>query len=315
MTGYGHDLQFGIFATPVAEPAGHGAELAVAAEEAGLDLVTFQDHPYNPQFLDTWTLLSYAASKTSRIRLAGNVLNLPLRDPVHLARSVASLDRLSGGRIELGLGAGAFWDGIGSMGGRKLTAGQSIEALAEAIELIREVWKAGEPTSLSFEGMRYRAEGIGRGPAPAHDIGIWIGAYKPRILRLTGRLANGWLPSLGYLPEGPASLAEMNAEIDAAAIAAGRQPADIRRMLNINGQFQQTERGLFQGPPESWARQIVEIERDYGISTFILAADDPATTTLFGTVIAPLARELVASRPVSPQIENQGLTGPRSPGI
>lgn len=291
MTTYGHDLQFGIFATPVAEPAGHGVELAMVAEEAGLDLITYQDHPYNPQFLDTWTLLSVAASQTNRIHLAGNVLNLPLRDPVELARAVATLDRLSGGRIELGLGAGSFWDPIVSMGGKRLTAGQSIDALSEGITIMQELWKAEEPTSFSFEGERYRVETAPRGPALAHDVGIWIGALKPRMLRLTGRQATGWLPSLGYLPEGPASLTAMNAEIDNAAIAAGRQPSDIRRMLNINGQFQQQERGLFQGPPESWARQIVELNRDYGISTFILAADDPATIALFGTVVAPLARE------------------------
>lgn len=293
MSSYRHDLQFGIFATPVAEPAGHGVELAIAAEEAGLDLVTFQDHPYNPQFLDTWTLIAYAASQTTRIRLAGNVLNLPLRDPIQLARAVATLDQLSGGRIELGLGAGAFWDGIVSMGGKRATAGQSIEALSEAIELIRALWKVEEATSLVFEGTHYRVENAVRGPAPAHEVGIWIGAYKPRILRLTGRLADGWLPSLGYLPEGIASLPAMNAEIDQAALAAGRQPSDIRRMLNINGQFQQTERGLFQGPPESWARQIVELHRDHGISTFILAADDPAMVAIFGTVIARLARSMV----------------------
>ncbi len=291
MTTYGHDLRFGVFVSPVAEPASHGVELAIVAEEAGLDLITYQDHPYNPQFLDTWTLLSAAASRTTRIHLAGNVLNLPLRHPVELARSVASLDQLSGGRIELGLGAGAFWDGIGAMGGHKLTAGQSIEALAEGIELIRALWDTNNPTSLVFEGEHYRVESAQRGPAPAHDIGIWIGAYKPRILRLTGRMATGWLPSLGYLPEGPASLTAMNVEIDKAAIAAGRQLSDIRRMLNINGQFQQQERGLFQGPPESWARQIIELNRDYGISTFVLAADDPATIALFGTAVAPLARE------------------------
>ena len=295
MTSYGHDVQFGVFVSPIAEPAQHAAELALVAEAAGLDLVTFQDHPYNPQFLDTWTLIAYAASVTSRIHLAGNVLNLPLRDPVQLARATASLDRLSSGRIELGLGAGAFWDGIGAMGGKRLTAGQSIEALGEGIELIREVWKANEPTSVSMDGSHYRVEAAQRGPKPAHDIGIWVGAYKPRILRLTGRLADGWLPSLGYLPEGPTSLTAMNAEVDAAAIAAGRHPSDIRRMLNINGQFLQQERGLFQGPVESWARQIVELERDYGISTFILASDDPQTIALFGTVVAPMAREAVQS--------------------
>jgi alkanesulfonate monooxygenase SsuD/methylene tetrahydromethanopterin reductase-like flavin-dependent oxidoreductase (luciferase family) len=297
---YGHDLQFGIFASPVAEPAEHAVEMAVVAEEAGLDLVTFQDHPYNPQFLDTWTLIAYAASRTSRIRLAGNVLNLPLRDPVELARAVASLDLLSGGRVELGLGAGAFWDGIGAMGGTKRSAGQSIEALSEGIKLIRALWDEDEATSLTFEGDHYRFEGERRGPAPAHEVGIWLGAYKPRILRLTGRVADGWLPSLGYLPEGPDSLTAMNAEIDAAAVAAGRQPADIRRMLNINGSFQQQERGLFQGPPDVWARQMVELEREHGISTFILATDDAQTVALFGTVIAPMTRELAAEQSVTP---------------
>ena len=192
MTSYGHDLQFGVFVSPVAKPAQHAAELAVVAEAAGLDLITFQDHPYNPQFLDTWTLIAYAASVTEKIHLAGNVLNLPLRDPVELARATASLDRLSGGRIELGIGAGAMWDGIGAMGGKKLSAGQSIEALGEGIELIRELWNADEPTSVSMDGTHYRVEATQRGPAPAHDIGIWVGAYKPRILRLD-RAACGWL--------------------------------------------------------------------------------------------------------------------------
>lgn len=295
MTSYGHALQFGIFATPVAEPAAHAVDLAVVAEDAGLDLVTFQDHPYNPQFLDTWTLIAYAASRTSRIRLGGNVLNLPLRDPVQLARAVATLDRLSGGRIELGLGAGAFWDGIGAMGGSRLTAGQSIEALAEGIELIRAIWETEDPTSIEHDGTHYQANGLERGPAPAHPVELWVGAYKPRILRLTGRLADGWLPSLGYLPGGPPDMTAMNTEIDAASLAAGRDPSAVRRMLNINGRFMQSERGLFQGPPESWARQIAELERDYGTSVFILATDDPSVIALFGTVVAPLARELAAA--------------------
>lgn len=292
MSSYGHELQFGIFATPVAGPPDHAVELAMAAEAAGLDLITFQDHPYNPQLLDTWTLLAYAASRTTRIRLAGNVLNLPLRDPVELARAVASLDRLSGGRIELGLGAGAFWDGIAAMGGRKLGAGQSVEALSEAIVLMRAMWDTEQPNPIERDGTHDQAHGLPRGPAPAHPVEIWVGAYKPRILRLTGRLADGWLPSLGYLAGGPSDMTAMNAEIDAAAIAAGRQPSDIRRMLNISGRFLQQERGLFQGPPETWARQIVELERDYGTSVFILATDDPRLIEVWGTIVAPLAREM-----------------------
>ena len=125
MTDYGHDLLFGTFITPIAQPPQHAVELSVVADRAGLDLVTFQDHPYQPAFLDTWTLLSYVASRTKQIHVSANVLNLPLRQPAVIARSAASLDLLSGGRFELGIGAGAFWDAIEAMGGRRLTPGQA----------------------------------------------------------------------------------------------------------------------------------------------------------------------------------------------
>src|SRR3954469_6453906 len=116
-TGNDGGLEFGTFVTPsAADPAGTVA-LAVATERAGLDLVTFQDHPYQPRFLDTWTLLSYVAARTERVRLAPNVLNVPLRPPAVVARAAASLDLLTDGRVELGLGTGAFWDAIEAMGG------------------------------------------------------------------------------------------------------------------------------------------------------------------------------------------------------
>ena len=117
VTDTAHELQFGVFIPPLAEQADAVVELAQLAEVSGLDLVTFQDHPYQPRFLDTWTLLSNVAARTSSVRLAPNVANLPLRPPAVLARSVASLDILSGGRVELGLGAGAFWDAIAANGG------------------------------------------------------------------------------------------------------------------------------------------------------------------------------------------------------
>ena len=104
-------IEFGVFITPSSAQPEAVVALAVLADQVGLDLVTFQDHPYQPRFLDAWTLLSFVAARTSRVRLAPNVLNLPLRPPAVVARAVASLDLLSGGRVELGLGAGAFWDG------------------------------------------------------------------------------------------------------------------------------------------------------------------------------------------------------------
>ncbi len=295
MTDYGHDLLFGAFITPTARPAMQAVELAVAADRAGLDLVTFQDHPYQPSFHDTWTLLSYVASRTSKVRLSGNVLNLPLRQPAVLARAAASLDLLSGGRFELGIGTGGFWDAIAAMGGPRRSPGEAIEALDEAITIFRELWAVGEPGPVKVDGKHYRVHGAKRGPAPAHDIGIWIGAYKPRLLGLTGRRGDGWLPSLAYLPGGPADLTELNRHIDEGAAAAERDPRAIRRLLNIGGQFGASSRGLLNGPPDQWAEDLAGLTLEHGITGFILTADDPDAIELFAREVAPATRELVAA--------------------
>ena len=295
MPDYGHDLLFGTFITPVARPPLQVVELAQMADQAGLDLATFQDHPYQPTFHDTWTLLSYVASRTRQIHVAPNVLNLPLRQPAVLARSAASLDLLSGGRLELGLGAGAFWDGIAALGGRRLTPGQSIEALDEAIAIIREIWAADKPGGVRVNGTYYKVNGTKRGPAPAHAIRIWIGAYKPRILRLTGRVADGSLPSLGYLQGGLADLEEMNKHIDEGAASAGRPSSAVRRLLNISGQFAPSGRSPLSGPPQQWAQTLAGITLDYGVSGFILAADDALTIERFAAEVVPATRELVAA--------------------
>lgn len=295
MSDYNHDLLFGTFITPVVRPALQAVELAQVADRAGLDLATFQDHPYQPAFHDTWTLLAYVASRTSRISVSANVLNLPLRQPAMLARSAASLDLLSGGRFELGIGAGAFWDAIAAMGGRRLTPGQSIEALEEAITIIREIWATDKPGGARFKGNYYQVDGAKRGPAPAHKIGIWVGAYKPRILKLTGRIADGWLPSLSYLPGGVADLEEMNKHIDEGAAAAGRPPTAVRRLLNIAGQFGRSGRSGLNGPPEQWAEVLAGMALEHGVSGFILATDDALSIERFAAEVAPATRELVAA--------------------
>jgi len=293
MPDYGHDLLFGSFITPTNATPDNVVALAQVSEAAGLDLVTFQDHPYQSAFLDTWTLLSFVAARTERIRVAGNVLNVPLRQPAVLARAAASLDLLSGGRVELGLGAGGFWDPIVAMGGERLTAGESVTALSEAIDVIRGIWDKGNPDRLVVEGTHHRVNGAKRGPAPAHDIAIWVGALKPRMLRLIGRKGDGWLPSLAYVG-GLEQLAEANTIIDEAATGAGRDPRQIRRLLNVGGQF--TARAsdrLLVGPPQQWAEQLATLALEYGTSAFIAMADDPNQIALFGQEVAPATRDLV----------------------
>jgi len=256
---YGHDLEFGVFIEPAARSADQVVALSALAEEAGYDLVTFNDHPYSPRALDSLTLMSFVAARTGRVRLAANVLSLPLRPPAVLARAVVSLDILSHGRAELGIGAGIAWDAIETMGGRRLDGGDSVEALEEGIHVIRELWDAGEHGGAWFEGKHYRLAGALRGPVPVHDISIWVGAFKPRMLRLVGRLADGWWPTVAGLK--PGDLTAGNAVIDAAAARAGREPHMIRRLLNL---------GAVDAPARETAAELARLALEDGIGTFIV---------------------------------------------
>lgn len=293
MSDYFHDLRFGSFVTPSHADAAGAVAAAVAAERAGLDLVTFQDHPYQPAFLDTWTLMSFVAARTERVRLAGNVLNLPLRPPAVLAKAVASLDVLSGGRIELGLGAGAFWDAIEAMGGHRLSPGQSVVALSEGIDVIRGMWDVTEPRILRVDGVHHRVAGARRGPGPAHPVEIWLGAYKPRMLRLTGTKADGWLPSIGRMSR--EEVARANEVIDEAAEAAGRDPRAIRRLANVPGRFGPPSAQLLSGPVEQWVEQLTALALEDGFSTFIVGGDDVSAYDRIGQEVAPAVREAVAA--------------------
>jgi alkanesulfonate monooxygenase SsuD/methylene tetrahydromethanopterin reductase-like flavin-dependent oxidoreductase (luciferase family) len=225
------DFKLGIFAVPDATDPAATIELLLAAERSGLDAVGVQDHPYQRRFFDTWTLLAYVAGRTERIRLIPDVTNLPLRPPAMLAKAAASLDVLSGGRVEVGLGAGAFWEAVEAMGGPRRTPKESVDALEEAIAICRAWWD-GE-RSVDVDGEHYRVRGARPGPPPAHRIGIWVGAYGPRMLRLTGRLGDGWLPSLGGSYLGAGDALRMQGVIDEAARRAGRSPADVERAANL----------------------------------------------------------------------------------
>jgi alkanesulfonate monooxygenase SsuD/methylene tetrahydromethanopterin reductase-like flavin-dependent oxidoreductase (luciferase family) len=274
---YGHPVKFGVFVTPAATRPEHSLALAELADELGFDLVGVQDHPYQSRFLDTWTLLTAMAMRTSRIQVFPDVANLPLRPPAILAKAAASLDLLSRGRVELGLGAGGSFDAIKAIGGPMRTRGESVEALEEAIQVIRLMW-SGE-RGVRFEGKYYQLAGVHTGPAPAHPIGIWLGAYKPRMLSLVGRAADGWVPSLGYVQ--PADLLEGNRRIDEAAAAAGRDPRSIRRVLNAGADIS--------------SEQLTSLTVENGMDTFVIGGlEDPEALRWFASDIVPAVREAVA---------------------
>jgi len=292
---YGTPVEFGISLVPNASELDAIRVAVAAADRSGLDLVGIQDHPYQWRFLDTWMLMATLLAETERIRLFADVTNLPLRPPAMLAKQAATLDVLSGGRFELGLGAGNFWDAIAAMGGPRRTPGQAVAALEEAIAIIRQAW-SGE-RSVHVEGTYYSAHGYHPGPHPAHAMEIWIGAYQPRMLRLIGRLADGWIPSLGMISI--TDIAEAQAAIDRAAAVAGREPSKIRRMLNVSGSIGPgASGGAFSGRVEEWVELLSGWVTDVGLGTFILwpTNPDPGQIETFGEEVAPRVRAEVARR-------------------
>ena len=285
MTDYGRPLEFGVSVVPEAAQIETARAVAARADAAGLDLVGIQDHPYQRRFVETWSLIADLLARTERVRIFPDVANLPLRLPAMIAKQAATLDVLSGGRFELGLGAGSFWEGIAAMGGPSRSGGEAVEALEDAIAVVRAFW-SGE-RSIRVDGRHYSVRGLHPGPAPAHRIEIWVGAYRPRMLDLTGRLADGWLPSLPYAP--PESVPDHQRRIDEGAARAGRDPAGIRRLYNVTGDL---DEGV-----DRWVDTLTGFALELGFDTFVFwpAGDPVGQTARYAEQVVPAVRDTVAS--------------------
>lgn len=288
---YGRPPAFGGNLDPTADfPA--AAMTARAIDRAGLDFIGVQDHPYQRRFFDTWTLIASLAPLTEQAHFVTDVVNLPLRPAPMLAKAAASLDVISGGRIELGLGAGGFPEAVRAMGGPERNAGERVDALEEALSVMRLMWS--DAPSVRFEGEYYSLHGYKPGPAPAHRIEIWLGAFGPRMLRLTGATGDGWIPSLSYVP--PQKALALNSKIDEAADEAGRAPSEIRRAYNVMGVIDAEGEGI-KGPIELWVERLTGFVRDTGMDTFLFwptGGDTIAQLERFAHEVAPAVREAVA---------------------
>jgi alkanesulfonate monooxygenase SsuD/methylene tetrahydromethanopterin reductase-like flavin-dependent oxidoreductase (luciferase family) len=271
-------------------------QIARLADERGLDMVMSQDHPYNKDHLDTWTLISAIAARTQRVHIGTNVANLPLRTPALLAKQAASLDVMSGGRLELGIGAGAFWKGIIAYGANPDLEDKPFTAFRESLDIIQGMW-ANSMRSFSHEGEFYRMKGAIPGPAPAHPIRVWVGGYGPRMLRLIGARADGVTVSTSYAPY--RQLKELNAHIRQGAEEAGRDPAEVRRMYNLMGVIteQDTSSGFegksYQGSVQQWIDHLTMLHREYEQDTFVywpVEGDPLEQMEIFATEIAPTLR-------------------------
>lgn len=250
------DVLFGLDVTTSAAPGADPVSDALRAESLRFDFVSASDHPGSDHpTLETWTLLSWIAATTTRIRVATRVLGVPNRPPPVLAKMAETLDRMSGGRLILGLGGGYSDGEFRAFGLRVPSARQKVDGLEEAIRITQGLWT--EP-SFSFDGSHYRTEAAELEPKPSRRIPIWLGTFGPRALQLTGRLADGWIPSLELAP--PERVPAMRELILRGAKAAGRDPDDIT--LAYNMEIRVDERAdapphVVTGSPSAVAEQLV----------------------------------------------------------
>lgn len=196
--------------------------------------------------------LAYIAAATRNIELVPSVIVAPARQTVLLAKQLATLDRLSGGRVRLGVGVGGSTNEYQALGEDFHTRGRRCE---EQIDLLRQLWTEPE---VDFNGRWHEVQGAGLDPLPERSIPIWIGAAGspvPRIRERIGRQSDGW-----FVLCAPEQFDGLKADIDAAAQAAGRDPAAIG-----------TEAGVaVVGPREAEWKDRVTGWRDKGLTHLCL---------------------------------------------
>jgi probable F420-dependent oxidoreductase len=231
------------------------AAAASKAEQLGFDFVSASDHLHGEQpTYEPWTMLSWIAAATSRIRVATRVLAVPYRHPAVLAKMAETLDRLSGGRLILGLGGGAMDQEFRAFGVGAGSPRDKVDGLAEAIRILRGVWSQPKFT---FEGRLYRTDDAQLQPKPDHPIPIWLGTYGRRALALTGQLADGWIPSLDYAP--PEQIPALREHVLAAAHAAGRDPDAITCAYNLSvriDEHAEPEPSVVAGAPDAVTERL-----------------------------------------------------------
>jgi len=294
------DLRFGISVTPNAEAYPAIVEQVLVAEHGGLDLIGIQDHPYQRRFLDTFSLIADLLARTARLRVFPDVASLPMRPPTMLAKAAASLDIMSDGRFELGIGAGTFWDAIAGMGGTVRPAGEQGDALEEAVRIIRGALDVGQERAVvRGAGPHYPVPGYPAGPPPAHRVEIWVGAMAPRALRLIGQLADGWIPGGGI--SAVDDFPSLIARIDDAAAAAGRDPRAIRRVVNLGGTITDGTRGRgkLDGPPDLWVDTLSRWAIDLGLDSYIFWPSGSGTDQVerYAAEVVPAVRVAVRAEP------------------
>jgi alkanesulfonate monooxygenase SsuD/methylene tetrahydromethanopterin reductase-like flavin-dependent oxidoreductase (luciferase family) len=276
--------------------------MAQQADRDGLDIFSLSDHPYLGGRLDAYATVGFVLGGTQRLAGFANVTNLPLRPAPMLARTVASLSALSGGRVVLGAGAGGLWDRICDMGAPRLSPGAAVDAFEEAIVLVKMLCGGGPP--VTHQGRHYQVSKID--PAPVAAPAVWTGSVGRKSLAATGRVADGWIPghAADWLSERYGASRPI---IDEAATAVRRDPREIRTVFNFPGRI--TDRPLaatrdrdgrwIGGSVDQWVEELTEAVLEHGASGFILFSPSGGTQDVdslgrWGREIVPAVREAIA---------------------
>ena len=269
------EVAFGLSVSPSVLPDGDPVAIARMAETLGFDFVSASDHPCGPEpTYETWTMLSWIAAATVRIRVATRVLGVPYRNPAMVAKMAETFARLSGGRLILGLGGGYSDEEFRAFGLGAFSARDKVDGLAEAIRIARGLWSR---PAFTYHGRLHHTDRADLEPKPAQPIPIWLGTFGARALQVTGRLADGWIPSYGYRPFH--EYAGMRERMLTAAHEAGRDPAGITCALHMQariGEHATAGPSLVAGPPAAITEQLLSFAQT-GFTSFSFALTGPDT--------------------------------------
>jgi alkanesulfonate monooxygenase SsuD/methylene tetrahydromethanopterin reductase-like flavin-dependent oxidoreductase (luciferase family) len=276
---------FGLDVTASAAPGADPAGTARAAERLGFDFVSAPDHPCGtaPTY-ETWTMLTWIAASTSRVAVLTRVLAVPMRNPALVAKMAESLHRLSGGRLVLGLGGGYADAEFRAFGLPVPTAREKVDGLEDAVRIARRLWSE---SAVSHRGSVYRTDHADIEPKPASRIPIWLGTFGPRALAVTGRLADGWMPSLGSA--GADQLPVLRKRLLVAAAEAGRRPEEITCALNLSVATDPTAGADLTGTPAAIADQLAGFVQE-GFTAFNLQLPDRGDLEVAAAEVIPAVR-------------------------
>ena len=278
----------------------------VRLEELDIEVAALADHlvdwtnPVVPWF-EAWTALAAMAESTSTIRLSTVVTQIPLRNPAMLARQVLTLDHISHGRIEVGLGTGLTIDPSYAMAGLpNWEPGERVDRFGEYVDLIGRLLSQEITT---YEGRYYQAGGAIMNPRPVQTPRppLLVAALGPRMMRHAARYADIW-NSLSFRPSFDDQLAETRTRceaIDASCAAIGREPSTLRRSYTMFD-AQARQRGGAISYYESAQRFVDQVSRlvDLGISDVgLYYPGDPAQLTSFETIASEVLPQIRSAHP------------------